>query len=55
MTAWLENTARTLADRTGATSLEYAMIAAGATTVVAACSKTFFDRVGSLLNAIAFS
>ncbi len=55
MTAWLENTARALADRKGVTALEYAMIAAGAMTIVAASYRTFFDRISSVLSTISFS
>jgi Flp pilus assembly pilin Flp len=55
MTAWFESTARALADRRGATSLEYAMIAVGAMTIVAACYRTFFERMSSMLTAIGFS
>ena len=55
MTAWLGNTARALADRKGVTSIEYAMIAAGAMTIVAACYRAFFDRVVSMLGTINFS
>ncbi len=53
MTAWFGNTARALADRKGVTSIEYAMIAAGAMTIVAACSNAFFNRVSALLGTIA--
>ncbi len=52
MTAWLENTARALADRTGVTSIEYALIAAGAMTVVVACYKTYFDRMSTMISNI---
>ena len=55
MTAWFGSTARALADRRGATALEYAMIAAGAMTIVAARYKTFFDRMSSMLGSIGFS
>ena len=55
MTAWLENTARALADRKGVTSIEYAMIAAGATTIVATCYDVFFNHVSNLLGTVAFS
>lgn len=52
MTAWLENTARALADRTGVISLEYALMAAGFTAVIVASYKTYFDRVTSLIASI---
>jgi len=55
MTAWLRNTASALADREGATAIEYAMIAAGGMTIVAACYRTFFERVDSAVRAIGFS
>lgn len=55
MTAWLENTARALADRKGVTSIEYAMIAAGAMTIVVACYNAFFNRMGAMLATIGFT
>jgi Flp pilus assembly pilin Flp len=55
MTAWLEITARALADRKGVISIEYAMIAAGATTIIVACYNTYFDRVSSLIANISVS
>ncbi len=54
MTAWVENTARALADRKAATSIEYAVIAAGVSTV-AACYKVFFNRMVDMLGTIGFS
>ena len=55
MTSWVERAARALADRKGVTSIEYAMIAAGATTIVATCYDVFFNRVNNLLGTVAFS
>ena len=55
MTAWLGNTARALADRKGVTSIEYAMIAAGAMTIVVACYNAYFNRMSSMLGTIGFS
>ncbi len=55
MTAWVENTACALADRKAATSIEYAVIAAGVSTVVAACYKVFFNRMVDMLGTIGFS
>ena len=55
MTEWLENTARALTDRMGVTSIEYAMIAAGAMTIVVACYKTYFDRMSSMITNINIS
>jgi len=52
MRAWVVHTARALADRKGVTSIEYAMIAAGAMTIVAASYNTFFNRMKDLLGAI---
>ncbi len=55
MTSWVERAARALADREGVTSIEYAMIAAGATTIVATCYDIFFNRMSDLLGTIVFS
>lgn len=55
MRAWLRNTARALADRKAVTSLEYALIAAGATTIVAACYNTYFYRMSSMIATVSFS
>ena len=54
MRGWVVHTARALADRKGVTSIEYAMIAAGATTIVAACYDVFFNRMSNLLGTIVF-
>lgn len=54
MTAWVQNTARALSDRKGVTAMEYAVIAAGAATVVAACYRAFFERVVAMLSTINF-
>ncbi len=54
MTAWARNTARALADRKGVTALEYAMIAAGAATIVSASYNTFFVRLAAAVGTIVF-
>ena len=46
--------ARALAARKGATAFEYAMIAAGVTTVVVACYRAFFERASAMLNTVTF-
>jgi Flp pilus assembly pilin Flp len=55
MRAWVVHTARALADRKGVTSIEYAMIAAGAMTIVVACYNAYFNRMVSMLATIGFS
>ena len=55
MTARLKNTVRAVAGRRGVTSIEYAMIAAGAVTIVIACYNAFFSRMSSMLGTISFS
>lgn len=47
--------ARALADRRGAAAIEYAMLAAGITTVVMTCYRIFFDRASAMINTIIFS
>ena len=49
MTAWAEHVTRALADRKGVTSIEYAVIAGGATAIVASYN-TLFTRVVALLS-----
>ena len=46
---------RAVVDRKGVTALEYCMIAAGASTVVAACYDVFFERAGNYLNTVTFT
>ena len=52
MKAMLAHTARGLADRRGITAIEYAMIAAGAMTIVAACYNAFFTRMSAMVSGI---
>ena len=53
--AWTRRgAARALTDRKGVTAIEYALIATGATTIVVACYRAFFDRMAAMLNTVIF-
>lgn len=54
MRRWIGTNGHALGDRKGVTSLEYALIAAGVSTVIAACYKVYFNEMASMLVAIAF-
>lgn len=54
MTGWAENTARCLADRKGATSLEYALILVAAAAVILAGFNTFMGTVSNVMVDITF-
>lgn len=51
---WVGTAARALRDRKGVTSVEYAMIAALATTIVSACYNAIFNRMGAMIATIVF-